>query len=111
MDYIKVDYCVTTEFDEGKIIEFLDDSNNFDEEAEEPTDSEGLDNEAENVTENFINHYLVGDENEADGSTWVNKEESKKITGFNKLKEKIKHYIYLKRHDSDKYDELSDEAY
>lgn len=103
MNYIKVSYCVTTKFDEGAIIAFLGEPDEFD--RKEPTD---LDAEAEEFTEEFINDCLIGSENEADGDTWLNKKES---AGFNKLKEKIKHYIYLKRHDPDRYEKLLDEAY
>lgn len=84
MDY-SLNVCTPVSFDDGDIFEYLDSITL----PVEPTDEEGLDDEAVEITMDFIKVNLVSE---------VDEEPTKNTSAFKDLVLHMENYIYLKRH-------------
>jgi len=85
--------CQMIKVEDSKIFEFLDHPLH---EEDEPTD---LDAEAENFCYAFIEDNYLDEDDDVDPT---------EVKGFNELKEKIKAYLFLKRHNPEEYKRLEE---
>ena len=92
MDY-DLDVCTPISFDDVDIFEYLDPLTL----PTEPTDEEGLDDEAVEITLDFIKVNLACE---------VDEEPTKNTSAFEDLVLHMESYIYLKRHAPHLYENL-----